>query len=143
MSNNQEFEALVESIKKMSDSQRLELLRYLKNKEIQVIEILRQRISWIRGIALGLFYGIIGNILASHYIEVFQSIVIWQIDKLFWTNLIVLAIITTVILIVSWKWFISLAKLEDFVKSSEERVIVSKALEKYITQQKSHKNQKN
>ena len=132
MSNNQEFEALVESIKKMSNSQRLELLRHLKDKEIHLIEIFRERIFWIKGIALGLFYGIIGNILASHYIEVFKSIVMWQIDKLFWTNLIVLVITLAVILVVSWRWFISLAKLKGYAKESEERAIVAKALEKHL-----------
>ena len=132
MVNNQEFEALLESIEKMSDSQRLELIRYLKKEKIHLIEFFRERIFWIKGIALGLFYGIIGNILASHYIEVFRSIVTWQIDKLFWTNLIVLVITLAVILVVSWRWFVSLAKLKGYVKKSEERVIVAKALEKHL-----------
>lgn len=116
----------------MSDSQRLELLRYLMDKEIHLSEILRKRIFWIEGIALGLFYGIIGNILVSHYIEVFKSITMWRIDKLFWTNLIVFAITLAVILVVSWRWIISLVKLKGSVKKSEERVIVGKTLEKYL-----------
>jgi hypothetical protein len=133
LTNNQEFEALIESIETMSASQRLELVRNLKKEETHLIEFLHERIFWIKGIAFGLFYGIIGNIFVSYFIEVLGSIVMWQIDKLFWTNLIALAITLAVILFASWRWFISLAKLKGYEKESEKRTKIAKILEKYLT----------
>jgi hypothetical protein len=82
-------------------------------------ESLHQEKFLLRGVALGLFYGIIGNMLVSHYYEVFRGIVIWQFDTLFWTNLVVFISILVAIILVSWRWLLSMAKIEGFIEAFE------------------------
>lgn len=106
----------------LSVKEDIEAVRESMEKLRPGIEIMRQRTFLIRGVALGLFYGVIGNILVSHYFEVFKGIVMWQFDKLFWTNLIIFAIILVVILVVSWRWLLSLGKLEGTIKGSETAI---------------------
>ena len=103
----------------MSDRENLEAIRRSIKELEPAIETMRQQKSLIRGVALGLFYGIIGNMLVSHYYEVFKGLVMWQFDKLFWTSLIVLVIAIVLIVVVSWRWLISLAKLEESIKAFE------------------------
>ena len=103
----------------MSDKQNLEAVRRSIKELKPAIETMRQQKFLIKGVALGLFYGIIGNILVSHYYEVFKSIVMWQFEKLFWPSLTSLIIFIVVVLVVSWRWLISLTKLEDSVKAFE------------------------
>lgn len=103
----------------MSDTQNLQAVRKSIKELEPAIENMRQQMFLIKGVALGLFYGIIGNILASHYYEVFKGITMWQFDKLFWTNLTILVIVIVTIVVVSWRWLISLAKLEGSVKAFE------------------------
>jgi len=85
-----------------------------------LIEKAHQKKAFWRGIALGLFYGIIGNMLVSHYYGLFTGLVEWKIDTLFWTNLITFLIVLGAILIVSWKWLRSMAKIDDFLRFVEE-----------------------
>ena len=103
----------------MSDKQNLEAVRRSIKELEPAIETMRQQKFLMKGVALGLFYGIIGNILVSHYYEVFKGTVIWQFEKLFWTNLISLIIVIVVILVVSWRWLVSLTKLEDSIRVFE------------------------
>lgn len=48
---------------------------------------LEQKVDFVRGIALGLFYGIVGNLLVSYFHGLFQGLVAWQFDVLFWGGL--------------------------------------------------------
>jgi len=99
----------------LSDSQVKEAIKELE----PAIDTMRQQMFLMKGVALGLFYGIIGNMFVSHYYEVFKAIVMWQLDKLFWTNLITLVIFIVAIVIVSWRLLILLAKLEGSLRTFE------------------------
>lgn len=53
----------------------------------QLSESVNQRMQFTEGVALGLLYGIIGNLVVSHYYEVFEGITLARYDSLFWSNL--------------------------------------------------------
>lgn len=100
-------------------SSRDDKIREIMKEMEPYVEALRSKSWMIKGIALGLFYGIIGNMLVSHYYQIFQGIVIWQLDTMFWTNLAVFVIILVVIVIVSWRWLISMAKIQGALEAFE------------------------
>jgi len=103
----------------LSDDGNLEAIKRSIKELEPAIETMRQQKFLIKGVALGLFYGIVGNMLVSHYYEVFKGLVIRQFDKLFWTNLVTLAIAIVLIVVVSWRWLVSLANLEESIKAFE------------------------
>jgi hypothetical protein len=69
---------------------------------------------------LGLFYGIIGNMLVSHYYGVFTGLVAWNFDKGFFANLASFIIILCAVLIVSWKVYQSMTNIDSFLGFVEE-----------------------
>jgi ABC-type multidrug transport system fused ATPase/permease subunit len=79
----------------------------------------QKKFFW-KGLMLGLFYGIIGNMLVSHYYGVFTGLVALKFDDLFLANLVSFIIILCAILLVSWKVYQSIAKTDDFLKFVEE-----------------------
>jgi hypothetical protein len=91
-----------------------------KNAVKDLVAKAHQKKAFWKGLALGLFYGIIGNMLVSHYYGVFNGLVIGQYDTLFWTNVFVFIIILIAILIVSLKWMRSIVKIDDFLVFVEE-----------------------
>lgn len=85
-----------------------------------LVEKAQQKKSFWKGLALGLFYGIIGNVLVSHYYGVFTGLTVGPYDDLFCANVIAFSIILVVVLIVSVGWMRSIAKLDDFLKFVED-----------------------
>lgn len=73
-----------------------------------------------KGVFLGLFYGIIGNMLVSHYYGFFTGFVMGKFDSLFWWNLIFFFIILCIALFVSYKVWQSMSKIEGFLKAVDE-----------------------
>jgi di/tricarboxylate transporter len=69
---------------------------------------------------LGLFYGIIGNMLVSHYYGVFTSIVELNFDDFFLANLVSFLVILAAVLIVSWKVYKSMTNIDNFLRFVEE-----------------------
>jgi len=64
-------------------------------------DYMRQEKQFIQGITLGLFYGIVGNMLVSHHYGLFERLETREFDNLFWSNLLILSITTILILIVT------------------------------------------
>ncbi len=89
-----------------------ELTREGEKIASSVMQTLQQRIDFLRGIALGLFYGIVGNILVSHYYTVFEGLTLWKIDVLFWSNLMVMIVALVLIIFTSAIFYRRMRKYE-------------------------------
>ena len=76
--------------------------------------------NFVRGIAIGLFYGIIGNILVSHYFKVFEDLILGEFGALFWTNLIVFVVALSLILIMSLRWYSQIGKWKTLRRELSE-----------------------
>jgi hypothetical protein len=74
-------------------------------------ENLEQQQYFTRGIALGLLYGIIGNIVVSHYYGVFEGLGANRFDSLFWSNLVVLLVSLVLIVALTVLWISRLKRL--------------------------------
>ena len=81
---------------------------------------LNQRVYFLQGIALGLFYGIVGNIFVSHYYQVFEGLTLGKFDVLFWTNLVVFVIALVLILLVSVIFYYQLRKYKSGMSELSE-----------------------
>jgi hypothetical protein len=73
-------------------------------KILPLADKMRQDRMFFQGIALGLFYGIFGNIFVSHYYRIFEGLVLGQIDNLFWMNVVALIIVMIVMSMVSLRY---------------------------------------
>lgn len=71
-----------------------------KNYELWLGEHL-SNIGLFRGIALGLVYGIIGNLFVQHWYPLFERVVLGNFDILFWSNVPVCAFALFTILCVT------------------------------------------
>ena len=76
------------------------------------IEATRSQMSMMKGVVLGLFYGVVGNVAVTHYYQILRGAVMSEFDTMFWTNLVILVAMSSMIAIVSWKWHSSMAKME-------------------------------
>lgn len=86
----------------------------------ELVEKAHQKKAFWKGIALGLFYGIIGNMLVSHYYGVFSGLTLGQYGELFYANVLAFSITLAAVLVVTWGWMRSMAKMDDFIKFVEE-----------------------
>jgi hypothetical protein len=66
----------------------------------------------MKGVVLGLFYGVVGNVAVTHYYQILRGAVMSEFDTMFWTNLVILVVMSSIIVIVSWKWHSSMTKME-------------------------------
>jgi len=76
-----------------------------------------QQMQFTEGIVLGLLYGIIGNLVISHYYGVFEGITLARYDSLFWSNLVVFLVGLATIIILTVIFYRRLTKL----KKAKER----------------------
>ena len=60
--------------------------------------------EFIRGVTIGLVYGIVGNMIVLHYHKAFERLMLGEFDALLWANLIVFIVAFTLILVISIKW---------------------------------------
>jgi len=112
-------------------SEKLPLDVELINVLISWIDKAKQRQEFIKGIAFGVFYGIIGNVAVSHYYGLFESFTTGKYDALFSANLTSLLVALAVILLVSRKWLKTLAKLDAEQQSIRKEIgeVLRKRLE--------------
>jgi len=73
---------------------------------------LEARITFLRGVALGLFYGIIGNIFVSHYYQVFEGLALGKFDIVFRSNVMLFSVSLVLIIIVSIVFYYRMKKYE-------------------------------
>ena len=95
-----------------------DMRKILKEME-PYIEATRSQMSMMKGVVLGLFYGVVGNVAVTHYYQILRGAVMSEFDTLFWTNLVILVAMSPIIVIVSWKWHISMARMERAVELLE------------------------
>ena len=101
--------------KKEKDIISAERLRLAEKTILSLIPKLEQVISseeFIRGVTIGLFYGIVGNIIVLHYHRAFERLMLGEFDTLLWANVIVFVVAFTFIIILSIRWRDKLGKLE-------------------------------
>jgi len=67
-------------------------------------EITRRRIDLARGVALGLLYGIIGNLFVQFFYPVTEALALGEYPKSFWKNVIVSVASLVIILYVTIKF---------------------------------------
>jgi len=102
------------TVKDVDENRRIEdgdMRKILKEME-PYIEATRSQMSMMKGVVLGLFYGIVGNLVVTHYYQILRGAVMSEFDTMFWTNLAILVPMSSIIAIVSWKWHISMVKME-------------------------------
>lgn len=68
------------------------------------METSRRRIDLVRGVALGLIYGIIGNFFVQFFYPVVEALALEEYPKSFWTNVIVSAVSLAIILYTTVKF---------------------------------------
>lgn len=90
-----------------------------------LVEKARQMRFFYKGVFIGLFYGIMGNMLVSHYYAIFTAVEAREFDSLFWWNVLFFIIFLCIVAFVSYKVWRSMAKIEGFLKA------VDKIKEKY------------
>lgn len=80
----------------------------------------KEKKTYFKGLALGLFYGIIGNMLVSHYYSVFVGVATYQFDNLFYWNLVGFLISLSLILFVTFKWVRSMFRIDEYLQFVEQ-----------------------
>jgi hypothetical protein len=93
---------------KMTEEElRLELiaLKNLKAERLEQSEDHKRRIDFKSGVALGLIYGIIGNLVVQHYYGVFEGLETGVINNLFWANVVVTGIGVLAIIFITLYFF--------------------------------------
>jgi len=83
------------------------------------IEATRSQMSMMKGVILGLFYGVVGNLVVIHYYQILRGAVMSEFDMMFWTNLVILVVMSSILAIISWKLHILMAKMEHAIELLE------------------------
>lgn len=68
------------------------------------VESLEQEKQFVKGLGLGLIFGIVGNIFVSHYYGIFQGLISSQFDTLFYSNLVIVVVSLVAISLLVVKW---------------------------------------
>lgn len=119
----------------------------LREEISKSVETFEQRKYLTEGIALGLFYGIIGNIVVSHYYGLFQGLATRNFDDFFRINLFVFVVSLAVVLVITYGWLQRLKGLEGKRKellelTSEMKELTEQLLAKQKEEDEAKKSQK-
>ena len=82
----------------------IEQLEFLIESNKGIVDACKEEISLYKGVALGLFYGVIGNIIISHYYGLLEMLSFGRIDSLFWVNLCVTIVAVVFVIEISRRW---------------------------------------
>jgi len=102
------------AIKDVDKKRRIEdedLRKILKEIEPH-IEAIHSHMSMMKGVILGLFYGVVGNMVVTHYYQILRGAVMSEFDTMFWTNLVILVAMSSILVIISLRLHSSMAKQE-------------------------------
>ena len=83
---------------------------------------MKERKQFIRGLALGLMYGIIGNVVASHYYRLFEGLSRGLYDNLFYSNLVMLLVSLFIIGVLTKIWYGELRKIDTRFEILREKL---------------------
>jgi hypothetical protein len=102
------------------DQYELRVLKNIRDDQLEIAEDNRRRIDLMRGIILGLLYGVIGNIFVQHWYGLFEGLSSWNLNLLFWQNLAVACFALVGILLVSYDFYKQIKKAEATEKSTKD-----------------------
>jgi len=114
------------SQKKEEIESELTMLENLNREWHERAEKHRRRIDLIRGVALGLLYGIIGNIFVQFFFPVIEAMILKEYDKLFWSNVVISAIALAIILFATVELRGQLTEYETEEKTAKQQVEVTR-----------------
>ena len=86
------------------DEKEIEAYEEFEKEYLERVELQRRKIDFTKGIALGLLYGIIGNLFVQFFYPVFEGVILEKYDVLFWSNLVISAIALGIILLVTFSF---------------------------------------
>ena len=75
-------------------------------------EATRSQISMMKGVVLGLFYGIVGNLVVIHYCQILRGAAMSEFHTMFWTNLVILVVTSSILVLVSLRLHSATARME-------------------------------
>ena len=107
----------------------LELLEKLEKHHLERAKESRKRIDFIKGVALGLILGILGNLFVQHWYPLFERVVLWNFDIVFWSNLPVCVLALAIVLYTTRQYLRQLKEEEEEVKWAKDRVEKARRLE--------------
>jgi tetrahydromethanopterin S-methyltransferase subunit G len=120
-------------------------LEELEKKYFGLAEEHRRRIDLTRGVALGLTYGIIGNLFVQHWYPVFEGLVLGKYETLFGANVVVCGFSLGIILYVTIRFRRQLKEDAFMAKVSKENVETAiraiERLKEMIEKRKSEQSQ--
>ena len=75
------------------------------NQELQFmhknLDFIGQRIDFLKGLLVGLFFGIAGNMFVQHWYQVFEGLILGKFDTIFFSNVTVFIVGLVVICIIT------------------------------------------
>lgn len=104
----------------------LKVLENLNREWLERTEQHQRRIDLIRGVALGLLYGIIGNLFVQFFFPVVESLIIGEYDALFFSNVVISIIALLIIIYTTVKFRSQLTQYENEEKSARQQVEVTR-----------------
>jgi H+/Cl- antiporter ClcA len=121
----------------------LKVLKNLKDESLQVVAERRRHIDLIRGVALGLLYGIIGNLFVQFFFPVIESLELQKYDATFVPNVVICGFAIFVILATTWQFRKELTDYEEGEKTASGNLdVYRKAIQTREQKLESLKSQK-
>jgi len=102
------------------DQYELRVLKNIRDDQLIIAEDNRRRIDLLRGVILGLLFGVIGNIFVQHWYGFFEALSSWNISLLSWQNLAIVCFALAGILFVSYDFYKQIKKAEATEKSAKD-----------------------
>lgn len=112
------------------DRYELEVLEKLEKSAIELSGEHQRRIDLVRGVALGLLYGIIGNLFVQHWYPIFEGLALGKYEAVFWADVIVAPIVLAVIIYTTYSYSRQLIESERKMKAARnEATTIRRSIE--------------
>ena len=107
--------------KKEGTEYELKILENLNREWLNRAEEHRRRVDLVRGVALGLLYGIIGNLFVQFFFPVVESLVIGGYGTLFFSNVIISVVALVIILYATIEFRGQLTEYENEERTAKQQ----------------------
>jgi divalent metal cation (Fe/Co/Zn/Cd) transporter len=112
------------------DRYELEVLERLEKSALELAGEHQRRIDLVRGVALGLLYGIIGNLFVQHWYPIFEGLVLKKYDSIFWADVILAILILAVIIYTTYSYSRQLIESDNRMKAARaEATTIRRSIE--------------
>lgn len=101
----------IEWVPKRDWGDAIEQLERQRQQVLRIASSAERRRNFLQGIMLGLFYGIIGNMIVSHYYGLLE-----EFGNPFWLNISILVSCIILVVLTSVKWFMRTQNLEEMTE---------------------------